>query len=377
VDFSYNEEQLMLQESVGKFIAQDYDWDSRKEIVASEDGYKQAHWQLFAELGWLTVPFKEEDGGFGGSAVDLIVVMEELGKGLVVEPFLVNTVLAGSVVAALASDVQKQMILAPMITGDLQLALAYAETQSRYNLSSVQCTGTIADGHIVINGHKAVVLNGNAAEKLLVTVRTAGDATSRSGISLVCVDANTPGVRRESYATVDGHRAADIWFDQVRVAESDILGEVGSALDAIENAVDRAALAVCAEAVGAMQISLQRTVEYSKVRKQFGTTLSTFQALQHRMAAMFMELEQSRSILLMAAIEMDRLDGNAPRALSAAKSRIGKAARLVGQESIQIHGGIAVTDELDVGHYFKRLTAIQYLFGSTDHHTNRFASYQS
>ena len=373
MDFSYSEEQQMLQSSVGKFVEQDYDWDSRRAIVASEAGYSAAHWQLFAELGWLTVPFKEADGGFGGSAVDLIVVMEEFGKGLVVEPFLVNTVLAGGALAKLANEEQKQSLLTPLMEGKLQLALAYAEEQSRYDLANVQCSGVIADGQILINGHKAVVLNGGVADTLLVTVRTEGDPRSRSGISLVCVDANATGLTRESYATVDGHRAADIWFEQLSVPVSNILGEPGAALEAIEYAVDRAALALCAEAVGAMQISLHRTVEYSKVRKQFGTTLSTFQALQHRMAAMFIEVEQAKSILLMAAMEMDRLDGCAPRALSAAKSRVGKAARLVGQESVQIHGGIAVTDELDVGHYFKRLTTMQYLFGSTDHHTARFA----
>ena len=373
MDFSYSEEQQMLQDSISKFVEQDYDWDSRRDIVASDAGYSPQHWQTFAELGWLTVPFKEADGGFGGSAVDLIVVMEALGKGLVVEPFLVNTVLAGGALAALANEEQKQSLLAPLMEGSLQLALAYAEGQSRYDLANVKCSGTIADGQITISGHKAVVLNGQSADKLLVSVRTAGAARDRSGISLVCVDANAPGVTRESYATVDGHRAADIWFDQVSVSESDILGEPGGALAAIEATIDRAALAICAEAIGAMQISLERTVEYSKVRKQFGTTLSTFQALQHRMAAMFMEVEQAKSILLMAAMEMDRLDGCAPKALSAAKSRIGKAARKVGQESVQIHGGIAVTDELDVGHYFKRLTTMQFLFGSTDYHTARFA----
>ena len=374
MDFSYSEEQQMLQDSVSKFIEQDYDWDSRKAIVDSDSGYSAAHWQLFAELGWLTVPFKEEDGGFGGSAVDLIVVMEEFGKGLVVEPFLVNTILAGSALAELGSEAQKEALLVPLMAGTMQLALAYAEPQSRFNLSSVTCTGVVENGQMVINGHKSVVLNGGMADKLLVSVRTEGDANSRSGISLVCVDADAAGITREPYATVDGHRAADIWFDQVSVPVENVLGEMGAALGTLERAVDRAALGICAEAVGAMQISLQRTVEYSKVRKQFGKTLSTFQALQHRMAAMFMEVEQAKSILLMAAMEMDKLNGDAPKALSAAKSRIGKAARKVGQESVQIHGGIAVTDELDVGHYFKRLTTMQFLFGSSDYHTERFAS---
>jgi len=374
MDFSYSEEQRMLQDSISKFISQDYDWDSRQTIAKSDAGFSTEHWQLFAELGWLTVPFKEEDGGFGGSAIDLIVMMEEFGKGLLVEPFLANTILAGTVLTEAANEEQKSTLLAPMMEGKLQLAFAYAEPQSRYEAANVQCSAEATGDQLVINGHKAVVLNGEAADKLLVSVRTSNATTARDGISLIWVDANAEGVRRKSYANVDGQRAADIWFDNVTVPTANLLGETGAAIDVIEMAIDKAALAVCAEAVGAMQVSLMKTVEYSKIRKQFKVTLSTFQALQHRMANMFIELEQAKSILLMAAMEMDRLDNRAAKALSAAKSRIGKAARLIGQESIQIHGGIGVTDELDVGHYFKRLTAIQFSFGSTDYHTARFAN---
>lgn len=374
MDFSYNDEQQLLKDSIGKFITNDYDWDSRQATVKSERGFNTECWRLFAELGWLMVPFAEADGGLGGSAVDLIVVMEEFGKGLLVEPFLANTVLAGTAIALAGNEAQKLALLGPMMEGNLQLAFAYNEPQSRYQLSSVQCSAAIQGNHMVINGHKSVVLNGEAADKLVVAVRTEGAVTSRDGISLVMVDADAKGVRRKCYATVDGQRAADIWFDQVTVSTTDMLGEVGGAIELIEYAVDRAALAVCAEAVGAMQVSLQKTVEYTKIRRQFGVTLSTFQALQHRMAAMFIEVEQAKSILMMAAMEMDRLGGHAPKALSAAKSRIGKAAQLVGQESVQLHGGIGVTEELDVGHYFKRLTTIQYLFGNTDFHTMRFAT---
>ncbi len=373
MDFSYSEEQQMLQDSISKFINQDYEWDSRQAIAKSDSGFSSDHWKLFAELGWLTVPFKEEDGGFGGSAVDLIVMMEEFGKGLLVEPFLANTVLAGTVLAERASAEQKADLLAPVMEGSLQLAFAFAEPQARYELANIECTASESDGQYIINGHKSVVLNGESAEKILVSVRTSGDSRDESGISLLWLDANAAGVRRQSYATVDGQRAADIWFDNVTVPASNRLGDAGSALETIELAIDKATLAVAAEAVGAMQVSLMKTVEYSKIRKQFGTTLSSFQALQHRMAAMFTEVEQAKSVLLMAAMEMDRLEGKASKAVSAAKSRIGKAARLVGQESVQIHGGIGVTDELDVGHYFKRLTAIQFSFGSTDFHTMRFA----
>jgi alkylation response protein AidB-like acyl-CoA dehydrogenase len=374
MDFSYSEEQQMLKESISKFINQSYDWDSRQTIAKSDAGFSTEHWQLFAELGWLTVPFKEEDGGFGGSAIDLMVMMEEFGKGLLVEPFLANTVLAGTVLTEAANEEQKSALLAPMMEGKLQLAFAYAEPQSRYEVANVQCSAEATGNQLVINGHKSVVLNGETADKLLVSVRTSNATTDREGISLIWVDANAEGVRRKSYANVDGQRAADVWFDNVIVPKANLLGETVAAIDVIEMAIDKAALAVCAEAVGAMQVSLTKTVEYSKIRKQFKVTLSTFQALQHRMANMFVELEQARSILLMAAMEMDRLDNQAAKALSAAKSRIGKAARLIGQESIQIHGGIGVTDELDVGHYFKRLTAIQFSFGSTDYHRARFAN---
>jgi alkylation response protein AidB-like acyl-CoA dehydrogenase len=374
MDFSYSEEQQMLKDSIGKFISQDYDWDSRRAIVASEHGYSQAHWQLFADLGWLTVPFNEEDGGLGGSAVDLVVMMEEFGKGLVVEPFIANTVLAGNLLTLLANSAQKETLLAPLMAGELQLALAFAETGNRYDLSKLECAA-IADGDdFVINGHKSVVLNGAMAEHLLVAVRSAGVAGDREGVSIALVDASASGVRREAYPTVDGQRAADIWFENVRVPATALIGAAGSALDALESTIDRAALAVCAEAVGAMQVSLNKTVEYSRIRKQFGVSLSTFQALQHRMARMFMEVEQAKSIVLMAAMAMDQAGGTQSRALSAAKSRIGKAARKVSQESVQIHGGVGVTDELDIGHYFKRLTTIQYLYGSTDYHTRRFAA---
>jgi alkylation response protein AidB-like acyl-CoA dehydrogenase len=318
----------MLQQSVSKFISQDYDWDSRQAIAKSATGFSAEHWQLFAELGWLTIPFKEDDGGFGGSAVDLIVTMQEFGKGLLVEPFLANTILAGTVISEAGSSEQKATLLAPLMEGSLQLAFAYAEPQSRYELSNVQCSVVINGDEMVLNGHKSVVLNGAAAEKILVSVRTSGESCDREGISLIWVDASTPGVRRECYASVDGQRAADIWFDNVALPASNLLGNVGEAIDVIEMTVDKATLA----------------------------------------------LAQAKSILLMAAMEMDSLSGHAPKAVSAAKSRIGKAARLVGEESIQIHGGIGVTDELDVGHYFKRLTAIQFSFGSTDHHTARFAA---
>lgn len=372
MNFSYSEEQQMLRDSVGKFIQQDYDFDSRRKIIESPRGFSADNWKLFAELGWLTVPFSEEDGGLGGSATDLIVVMEEFGKGMLVEPFFASAVLAGGLVAECGSDAQKDELLDSLMQGQLQLAFAFTEPQSRYELNNVSTTAERQADEYIVSGEKAVVLNGEAADKLVVAVRTGGDQRDKDGISLLLVDANAEGVKRRGYATVDGQRAAEIAFDQVRVPAACRLGEAGMALPAIEKIVDRATIAICAEAVGAMDVTLNKTVEYTKTRKQFGVPIGKFQALQHRMAEMFIECEQARSILYMAAMQLDANNGVAPKAVSAAKSRIGAAARRVGQEAVQIHGGIGVTDELDVGHFFKRLTAFQFQFGSSDMHTQRF-----
>lgn len=374
MDFSLTQEQRMLQDSIAKFIQQDYDFQSRKRWVDSEPGYSREHWRLYAELGWLAVPFCEDDGGFGGSAIDLMLMMEALGKGMVVEPILPCVVLSGGLIAAAGSQAQKHNLLGALIDGRLQLAFAFNEPQSRYNLANISTRAELRGGSYVVNGHKSVVLNGGSADSLIVAVRTSGDQLDNSGVSLLLVDANARGVSRHSYTTVDGHRAAEIDFNNVEVPAADLLGEVGLALPIIERAMDRAGLALCAEAVGAMEVAYRKTVEYTKTRKQFGVAIASFQALQHRMADMFIDCEMARSIVIMAALELDANKGAAPKALSAAKSCVGRAARKIGQEAVQLHGGIGVTDELDVGHLFKRLTTVQYLFGSTDYHTQRFAS---
>jgi alkylation response protein AidB-like acyl-CoA dehydrogenase len=375
VDFSYSEEQQMLQDSVQKFVHNQYDFETRREILQSELGFSEEYWRLFAELGWLTVPFREEDGGFGGSAVDLMVMMEEFGKGMVVEPFVPVTVICGGLISELGSEQQKAELLPQIMEGRLQLACAFAEAESRYNLANVNTVARRDGENYVINGEKIVVLNAPDADRLLVVVRTSGSALDRGGISILMVDAGSPGVHRISYTAVDGHRAAEVRFRDVSVPATALLGAEGQALPALERTIDRATLAVCAEAVGAMSVLLRKTVEYSKTRKQFGTAIGTFQALQHRMAEMFIECELARSIVIMAAMKLDsqQSDAEKAKAVSAAKSKLGRAMRRVGQESVQLHGGIAVTDELDVGHYFKRVTTIEHLFGNTDFHTMRFA----
>lgn len=375
MDFSYSDEQQMLQESVQKFVHRHYAFDARRAILASPAGFSVQHWALFAELGWLTVPFSEEEGGFGGLATDLMVLMDDLGKAMVVEPYVACAVMGGGLISALGTAAQKEALLAPLMAGELQLACALYEEDGRYNLASVGTTATRSGDTFIVNGAKVLVLNGPAADTLLVSIRTAGSQRDETGISVLLIDAATPGIQRRDYTTVDGHRAAQIRFENVQVPASALLGEPGAALASIIRVIDRATLCVCAEAMGAMDMLLQKTVEYSKTRKQFGTAIGTFQALQHRMADMFIECQLARSIVMMAAMTLDSSasDAQKQRAVSAAKSRIGKAARTVGQEAVQLHGGIGITDELDVGHYFKRVTAIETLFGNADFHTARFA----
>lgn len=375
MDFSYTEVQQMLKDQVQRFVQKSYDFDTRNKIIASEQGFSAENWALFAELGWLAVPFTEEDGGLGGSAVDLIVLMEEFGKANLVEPFLATAVLGGGLVASLAEGDRKEQLLGEIMSGELQLALAFSEEGSRFNLANVTTSAKVDGDNVTISGKKVAVLNGTAAQQLVVVARESGEPTSRDGVSVFLVDAASPGVKLQSYPTIDGKRAADITFTDVTVPASNRLGEAGKALAVLEAVIDMATVGVSAEAVGALEMLLHKTVEYSKARTQFGVPIGTFQALQHRMADMFVECQLARSIVLMAAMQIDSSEPEQEktRAVSAAKSRVGKAIRKVGQEAIQIHGGIGTTEELDVGHFFKRVTALEVLFGNTDFHTDRFA----
>ena len=375
MDFSHTEEQQMLQESVQKFVQKSYDFDTRNKIVASEKGYSEENWQLFAELGWLTVPFSEDDGGFGGSAVDLIVMMEEFGKALLVEPYTPTAVIGGGLISALGSAEQKAELLSKIMEGSLQLACAYAETGSRFNLATIKTSAAPNADSIILNGHKIAVMNASNARKILVVARESGAESDREGASIFIVDADAEGVSIRAYANVDGRRAAEVTLNGVAVAPDARLGDAGGALSALESVIDRATVCAASEAVGAMEALLTKTVEYSKTRKQFGTAIGTFQALQHRMADMFIECQLARSIVIRAAMKLDSGDTatQKAKAVSAAKSRVGKAIKKVGQEAIQIHGGIGMTEELDVGHLFKRVTALELMYGNTDFHTERFA----
>ena len=372
MNLNYSEEQEMLRDGVQKFISQEYSFEKRTKWVSGGDTLK--HWAAFAEMGWLMVPFTEDDGGISGSAVDVGLVMEEFGKGLVVEPYVASVILGGGLVARAGSDGQREAMLEPIMTGELRLALASAEPDSRYHLSHVTATAVREGEGYKLNGHKSVVLGGDVADKVIVVARTSGDANDHSGITLFLVDTGAAGVERQTYQTVDGQGAAELILQDVSVAADAIIGSVDQGLQPLADAVDRASLAVAAEAVGAMSAALEITLDYGRERKQFGRPIASNQVLQHRMVEMLIEIEQSRSIVLRAALLLDDGDSDAARAVSAAKIRVDRAAKRVGEEAVQMHGGIGITEEYSIGHYLKRLTAIRYSFGSADYHRERYLS---
>lgn len=374
MDFSLNETQQMLADSIEKFIEHEYDFDARQKYAGSDRGFSDDVWQTFAELGWTSVPFSESDGGFDGTSIDTMVVMERLGRGLVVEPYLANVVLAGGILKRLANDGQRERWLHPLIAGELHASLAFVEPQARFDLGNVATTAERDGDGWRLNGNKGLVLNGRNASLLLVPARTAGEQNDRDGISLFAVDPGTDGVTVLDYPTVDGHNAAEIRFVNVGVGADNLLGDDGQVLAALEATIDEATLAVCAEAVGIMQIMKDKTVEYSKNRIQFGVPIGSFQALQHRMVDMLTACEQSQSLLMYATMVHTAGQDDAPRAISAIKYKIGTTGRRVGEEAVQLHGGMGVTWELDIAHYFKRLVAIGQMFGNADWHLDKLAA---
>jgi alkylation response protein AidB-like acyl-CoA dehydrogenase len=374
MDFSLNEDQALLKDSLERFIQGAYDFDTRKRHLAEPQGYSRAVYQQFAELGWTAVPFAEADGGLGGGPIELMVMMEQFGRGLIVEPYLPTIVMAGGVLRHGASQAQKARWLPPLIEGDITAALASNEPQARFDPANVRTQATRGEHGWRLSGHKAVVLNGRDADLVIVAARTAGNHSDRHGISLFALEGSAEAISRRSYPTVDGMQAAELILDDAVAGEDALIGALDEGLPILERALADATLAVCAEAVGIIAVLVEKTVEYSKSRKQFGLPIGAFQALQHRMVDMFMEHEQTRSLLYMAAIKLAAGDDDALRALSALKYQVGRAGRRVGQEAVQLHGGMGVTDELDVPHYFKRLTMIDASFGNADQHLSRFAS---
>jgi alkylation response protein AidB-like acyl-CoA dehydrogenase len=374
MDFSVSEEQTMLADSVARFIDNDYDFETRQQIAASDAGYSIELWRQYAELGWTAVPFSEEDGGLGGGPVEMMLMMEQFGRGLVVEPFLPTVVLAGGALRRTADDEQKTRWLMPIIEGRLQAALAFAEPQARFDIADIATSAEARGGGYVLNGRKAIVLNGGCADLLIVPARASGGQRDKDGVTLFAVPADADGVERRPYRTVDAHNAAEIVLRDVTIGGDAVLGSAGAGFAALEATVDEATLAVCAEAVGIMRTLHDKTVEYSKNRVQFGVPIGSFQALQHRMVDMLMACEQCRSLLLWATMLAAAGDGGARRAVSALKHQLGVSGRLVAQEAVQLHGGMGMTWELDIAHYFKRFTAIEILFGNADFHLDRYVA---
>ena len=374
MDFTFNEEQTLIQGQVEQFIQRDYDWESRQSLILTDSGYSLDNWNTFAELGWLGISISDDSGGFGGSSVDTMILMEEFGKGLVLEPFLETVVMCAELIDKAGTLEQKKDVLTDVVEGKIQLALAYAEPQSRFNLADVMTEAKLESDNFILNGFKSVVMNGPNANKFIISARTSGDQRDESGISLFLVDAEVSGLSSRDYQTVDNRRASELTLESVVIPRSCLIGELDEGFMVLDAAIDRSILAISAEAVGAMEVLYKTTVEYTKTREQFGTPIGKFQVLQHRMVDMFMEYEQCKSLLYMATMKHDEDSADAKKAISGLKYQIGNASKFIGQQSVQLHGGMGVTDELNVGHYFKRLTTIGTIFGNSDYHLKKYTS---
>jgi len=370
MNFNLSEEQEMIRESIARFVADNYAFDQRNATVALENGFSTENWQQFAELGWLSIPFAEEHGGFGGGPIDTMVLMQEFGKGLVAEPFLPTVLLFGGLLQSAASSAIAAQYIPKIISGELQGAFAYLERNSRYELSDVATRATKEGEAWVINGEKTVVLNGAAAQKIVVAARASGDQSDQAGITLFLVDANDSGIERTTYRLTDGQEACNLRLTDVK-AEA-VIGAAGEGYAVMLPVIERAILAISANALGAMETLLAQTLEYCKTREQFGVAIGSFQALQHRMVDMFASCENTKSLLYRAVCAADADNPDALRSLLALKVMVGRAGRHVGEEAIQLHGGMGMTDELSVGFYVKRLMIINTLFGDADHHQRKF-----
>jgi len=376
MDFTFNQEQMQFADAIKRWVAKDYSFDERARIIASPAGVSGAAWAALAELGMTALPVPEPQGGFSGSAVDMFVVMQELGRGLVVEPYFATVLGAEFLKLAGGHEGGHGKLLEQVAAGELKLACALGERQSRHDLAAIATSAVLDANGYLINGRKSVVLHGAQAGSLIVSTRSSGAPRDQAGITLFVLPADTAGVTITDYRTLDGLRAADVQFDQVRVPASALLGAPGAGWDTLEAATDYGAGLLCFEALGAMETLFAATLEYLKTRTQFGAPIGKFQALQHRMADMFIHLEQARSMALLAAVKLDSSGPGNPaqrrRAVAAAKFRIGQAIKFIGQQAVQLHGGMGVTNELPAAHYFKRLTMIELTLGDSDHHLRRF-----
>jgi alkylation response protein AidB-like acyl-CoA dehydrogenase len=373
VDIQFTDEQQLLRDSIQRLLRDRYDFDTRRKIIATEDGWSREHWDAFAELGLLAAPFPEEYGGLGAGPLASMIVMQEFGRNLVVEPFFETVVLAGGLVAQAGSSAQREEFLPEIAAGKATWALAWAEGRSRYDLNHVATTAARHGDEYVLSGAKAAVIGAPWADRLIVSARTSGDPRDRRGVSLFIVDRQSANLHLQSFKTIDGRRAAEITLRDVRVPASRMLGEEGQGVSALEACRDRAIAALCAEAVGAMTELNSATLEYTKTRKQFGVALGTFQVLQHRMVDMFIALQESISLTQHLNLTLAANEPGCSRLASGAKSKVGEAARFVGEQAIQLHGGMGMSDELNVGHYFKRIAAINIQFGDPTYHLLRYA----
>ena len=376
MDFNFSSEQEQLRDTVNRLIEREYEFNKQRHaIIHSAAGYSEKVWASMAEIGVLGIGIDEAHGGFGGNAIDTMIVMEALGRSLIVEPYLATVVLGANLIQLAGSDAQKSSLLPQIVAGNLKLAFAYSETGTRYDLKRIATVARKEGAGYVLNGEKIIVLHGNIADKIIVSVATAGALHDGQGMALFLVDAKTSGLNIIGYRTIDNQRAANLHFDNVRVSADAMLGSSEDNLAIVEQVMDIATTALIAESVGAMEALQKSTLEYLKTRRQFGVPIGKFQALQHRMVDMLMYVEQSRSMAYLAAVKVQSNDvAERQRVVSAAKNAIGRYGRLIAQEAVQMHGGMGITDELSASHYFRRLTAIDATFGDADHHLSRFAA---
>jgi len=371
MDFSYTETQDMIRDTLARFLADTYDFDKRGKMIASDTGRDPGIWQALAqELGMLGAPFAEDHGGLGGGALENAIIMEELGKVIAIEPYLQTVVIGGGALKAVGGA-QADAVIPEIIAGNVVIAFAYAEPQGRYDLANIRTTAKKDGAGYVLSGHKGVVYAAPWATHLLITARTGGSGRERDGVSLFLVDAKTPGIVRRDYPTVDGFCASEIYFENAAIPGDALLGGEGAGIGLIERIVDEATVGVCAEACGVTHKLHEGTLDYSKQRQQFGQPIGRFQVLQHRMVDMFMEVEQARSMTIMATLKLELPASERMVAVSQCKAKVARACNFVGQNAVQTHGGIGITQELAIGHYFKRATMIENQFGSADYHYER------
>jgi len=375
MDFRLNEEQQMLQDTVARLVRGEYSFEKRLEFSETDAGFSVDFWKQLGELGLTAVPFPEELGGFGGTGVEVQSVMTELGRGLCLEPYLQSVVFGGGLISQAGNDSQKETWLEGIASGGLQAAVALQEPQSFYNLNDVETRAEKNDKGYLLNGRKAVVIGGHCADLILVSARTSGDTSDASGISLFALKADTAGIERRVYPTIDGFKGCDLTLNNVQVDAGALLGEEGNASGVIEYQSGRAIAALCAEAVGVMETANELTLDYLKQRKQFGVPIGKFQVLQHRMVDMMSELEQARSMAILAAsVANEEQSDERRRVLSAAKNIIGRSGQFISEQGVQSHGGIGMTWEYNFAHYAKRLIMINHQLGDDDFHLERYAS---